>query len=217
MSVIVIVSFVDLDSNALIVGGEEVMAVNNKDKKTFALYPRGKPFLTKLSGTCNAVQGEPMVKTTESLIGEIRRGDAINIEGRWFRVSCSVGRGLEREQSHRSKPPLSVTSDKELSDKNVYFQPFTNEYIPLDRPYDGPSVSGKVAKRHGCSLDVRKLWTDTIIDMKRFRSDEDLEKELIQSKLITKPFVQQAALAPQQKEEQPETNKRKRPRYRAKK
>lgn len=78
----------------LMVGGEDVIACKNKDKKTFALYPRGKPFYTRLSGTCQVTRGRSLIKTSESLLNEIRRGDSICMTSNnsWYRVSCSVGK-----------------------------------------------------------------------------------------------------------------------------
>jgi hypothetical protein len=111
----------------MIVGGEDVIAYKNTDRKTFVLYPRGKAFITRLSGQVTARRGSNLIRTSENLQSEIRRGDAICIDRHWFRVSSLVGNGNMREQTQRSTAPLSVTSDKEMSDKNVYYESYTAE------------------------------------------------------------------------------------------
>ena len=42
---------VEADVMSLIVGGDIIAALNKVEFKSLVLYPRGKPFLTKLSGT----------------------------------------------------------------------------------------------------------------------------------------------------------------------
>jgi hypothetical protein len=86
----------------LIIGGE-VIACKNKAMKSFVLYPRGTPFFTilrlgslslspslslslsfslsLLSGTVTATPGNSLVKTSEDLSKEIRRGDALCVGG----------------------------------------------------------------------------------------------------------------------------------------
>lgn len=67
------------DCKEMIVGGEDVIAIKNTDKKTFVMYPRGKPFYTRLSGTITAKPNQFYVQTSESLLDEIRRGDAVSV------------------------------------------------------------------------------------------------------------------------------------------
>ena len=116
----------------MVVGGE-VIAVSNKDLKAKVLFPRNEPFLSKLSGTVTAIPGKQLVDTNQSLISEIKRGEAIKVDEYWYRISSSVGTGA---QNQRSIPPLSVSSDKEMSDRNVYSEIFTDKQLPLDGEFD---------------------------------------------------------------------------------
>ena len=43
---------IEADVNSLLVGGDIIAAVNRVEFKSLILYPRGRPFLTKLSGQC---------------------------------------------------------------------------------------------------------------------------------------------------------------------
>jgi hypothetical protein len=66
---------------------------------------------------------------------QIRRGEAIQIGGQWFRVSSAVKEGPLSEQPVRAQAPLSVVSLKELDKKNEldgYIRPFTDVKIPVD-------------------------------------------------------------------------------------
>jgi hypothetical protein len=64
----------------LIIGGD-IIACKNKAMKSFVLYPRGTPFLTILTGVVTAVPASSLVKTSQDLTTEIRRGDAICVGG----------------------------------------------------------------------------------------------------------------------------------------
>lgn len=81
------------DVKSALVGGD-IIAVRNRENKDMVLFPRGKKFLCKLSGTVTAVQDETAIATSESLLQEIRRGEAICIDGKdgrdWYRVSCAT-------------------------------------------------------------------------------------------------------------------------------
>ena len=67
---------------------------------------------------------------------QIRRGEAIQIGGQWFRISSAVKEGVSlAEQPARAQAPLSVVSLTELSDRNEldgYIRAFTEKKIPLD-------------------------------------------------------------------------------------
>ncbi|GAX28443.1 hypothetical protein FisN_4Hh366 [Fistulifera solaris] len=66
---------------------------------------------------------------------QIRRGEAIQIGGQWFRVSSAVKEGPLSEQPVRAQAPLSVVSLKELDKKNEldgYIRPFTDVKVPVD-------------------------------------------------------------------------------------
>lgn len=129
---------VDLDVNNLIVGGD-IIACRNRALKSIVLYPRGRPFLSLLSGSITAEPGKQAVSTTEGLIDEIRRGDAVGIgtdlaDFSWYRVSCKE-RGTK--QTERATAPLSVTSEVALSDKNKYCDTYDTSRLPLDGDFDG--------------------------------------------------------------------------------
>ena len=129
---------IDQDIQNLIVGGE-IIACKNKAMKSAILYPRGKPFFVPLSGTVTATPGRQGISTSEALMDEIRRGDAIGLGDvslglSWYRVSSNVGGG---KQAERATAPLSVTSETDLSDKNVYRDRFDAVELPLDGDYDG--------------------------------------------------------------------------------
>jgi hypothetical protein len=67
---------------------------------------------------------------------QIRRGEAIQIGGQWFRVSSAVRAGVPlSEQPARAQAPLSVVSLADLSKRNEldgYIRPFTVKHIPVD-------------------------------------------------------------------------------------
>jgi hypothetical protein len=87
----------------------------------------------------------------------------------------------------RAKAPLSVTSDKEMSKRNEYVEPFTARELPLDGDYDGDTTYTGKALRHGCSNDIRALWTQTAVHVKQFIDREQaLTAELLRHKLITR-------------------------------
>lgn len=109
------------DCQSLIVGGE-IIASKSSQKNCTTLYPRIRPFFTRLSGQVTAIPNLSSIQTTDDLRNEIRRGEAICVGNEWFRVSSNVREALER-----AKAPLSVTSSKELSDRNVYLQAFNEQ------------------------------------------------------------------------------------------
>jgi len=67
---------------------------------------------------------------------QIRRGEAIQVGGQWFRISSAVKEGVPlSEQPVRAQAPLSVVSLMELSKRNEqdgYIRPFGASKIPLD-------------------------------------------------------------------------------------
>jgi len=66
---------------------------------------------------------------------QIRRGEAIQIGGTWFRVSSAVKEGPLKEQPARAQAPLSVVSLQDLSKRNEidgYIRPFNEKKIPAD-------------------------------------------------------------------------------------
>jgi hypothetical protein len=68
---------------------------------------------------------------------QIRRGEAVQIGGQWFRVSSAVKEGPIKDQPARAQAPLSVVSLSELSKRNEqdgYIRPLNDKIIPTDAP-----------------------------------------------------------------------------------
>ena len=53
-----------------------------------------------------------------------------------YRVDSTIGSGNTGEQTQRSAAPPSVTLDKPLSDKNVYYNTYNAHKLPLDGDFD---------------------------------------------------------------------------------
>lgn len=177
------------DVMSLIVGGD-IIAVKNKELKSLVLYPRGEPFLSKLSGTVTATPtglNAHRIKTSVDLRGEIRRGEAIQVGDYWYRVGSSVG--SSQNQTQRSVAPTSVTSDREMSDRNVYIDPFNAETLPLDGDFEGSDTYNGVAVRHGCTLDIKTCWSKTLESLQPFHGEDTaLHRELVTLNLISRPL-----------------------------
>ena len=174
---------------SLIIGGD-IIACKNKEKQCLVLYPRGDRFFSKLSGTVTATPGQQCIVTSTSLCEEIRRGEAIKVDEYWYRVDSAIGSGSAGEQTQRSSAPPSVTLDKELSDKNKYYNTFTVKSLPLDGDFDGDREYSGVAVKHGCTNDVKDCWKKTVEGLKPFIGNEEaLQQELLALKLLSKPFT----------------------------
>jgi hypothetical protein len=66
---------------------------------------------------------------------QIRRGEAVQVGGQWFRVSSAVKEGPLSDQPARAQAPLSVVSLIDLSKRNEvdgYIRPLSSKIIPLD-------------------------------------------------------------------------------------
>jgi hypothetical protein len=66
---------------------------------------------------------------------QIRRGEAVQIGGQWFRVSSAVKEGPLKDQPARAQAPLSVVSLTDLSkrnDQDGYIRPLNDKIIPTD-------------------------------------------------------------------------------------
>jgi hypothetical protein len=78
------------------------------------------------------------VETDADPLGQIRRGEAVQVGGQWFRVSSAVRDGVPlSEQPARAQAPLSVVSLTDLSKRNEvdgYVRSFSSKVIPLDGP-----------------------------------------------------------------------------------
>ncbi len=112
----------------------EVIAVKHKEHNTVLLYPRGEKFLTELGGTVSVEPKSKVATTTEPLSVELRRGEAVRLGKQWVRVSSEVGTNCMR-----SMPPESVTSDRDMSSRNVYLYDFGPDHLqlPLNSAYLG--------------------------------------------------------------------------------
>ena len=55
------------------------------------------------------------------------------------------------------------TAPHRLASHRKYAKPFTSNTLPLDRPYDGPTVNNVVAYRIGASGDIRALWREVVM------------------------------------------------------
>ena len=151
---------VEKDLQMLITAGD-VIAIANSEDKDKILFARGESFLVELDGivslakkkknnTSNGDNGNdkaPEIVTVETDVDprkQIRRGEAINIGGQWFRVSSAVREGLPlHEQPVRAQAPLSVVSLQELSKRNEqdgYIRPLSVQLIPLDAPLSDTSI-----------------------------------------------------------------------------
>ena len=164
---------VETDLAMLITAGD-VLAISNSEDKDKILFPRGEAFLVELDGivalpkeegndykedasaTATATATTTATATSrtsrEVVLAEtdvdprkqIRRGEAINVGGQWFRVSSAVKEGVPlSEQPVRAQAPLSVVSLQELSKRNEqdgYIRPLTHQIIPLDAPLKETSI-----------------------------------------------------------------------------
>ena len=193
---------IEADCHSMIVGGT-IIAVKNKEFKA-VLFPRGQPFFTRLSGDIVATPGCSDLRTTADLRSEIRRGDAIRVgvSGDWYRVSSAAPSGRELD---RQTAPLSVTSERDMSDKNVYRDEFGPKTLPLDGDFEAYENEGQGqnsnedglfkggAYRHGASNCIRQLWGSTMADMNKIASRANnpeanalaLRRELAKLKLIS--------------------------------
>lgn len=106
----------------------------------------GEPDPDESTSASNGSVLPPPIKTMEAQItnvetdldpcSQIRRGEAIQIGGQWFRVSSAVKEGVPlSEQPARAQAPLSVVSFTDLSKRNEvdgYIRRFSNKEIPTD-------------------------------------------------------------------------------------
>jgi hypothetical protein len=108
-------------------------------------------------------------------------------------VATAIGTGAAAQQSERSTAPLSVTSDKELSSRNIYHDDFTTEMLPLDGDYDGEREYVGRAVKHGCTNDIKDCWARTAIELRKFGNDEkSLQSELLKLNLVSRPGTSMA-------------------------
>ena len=162
---------IEQDIQQCITAGDVICLPNAEDRDKI-LFPRGDVFLVELDGivtlppppeeettvpetaadallngaavlpTANANQVY-VVHTDVDPRRQIRRGEAIQVGGQWFRVSSAVKEGVPlSEQPIRAQAPLSVVSLTELSSRNEldgYIRPLTHQIIPLDDALSNPA------------------------------------------------------------------------------
>mmetsp|Transcript_22677 Transcript_22677/g.33142 ORF Transcript_22677/g.33142 Transcript_22677/m.33142 type:complete len:352 (+) Transcript_22677:58-1113(+) len=174
---------ISADIKDIILSGE-VMACKNSETRDTVLFPRGDTFLCPLSGTVSAVPGRQLVETSTDLRSEVRRGDAVRVSSSWFRIACAVS--TSGNQPARASPPLSVSSVKSLSARNVYVDVFSDTVMPLDGDYDGTEPFKGTVYKHGCTNDIRDKWHGTVDDIKKLRSETDLHAALLKLNLISR-------------------------------
>ena len=163
----------------------DIIACRNQETKDKILFPRYQSFLIPLSGTVTTIPSKNYVKTSSSLVSEIRRGDAIGIDRQWFRISSST-KANSLTEPLRSAAPLSVSSEKEMSSQNVYIEKFDEERLPLDAVFvsEEETEHQHKAYKHGCSNDIRAMWGATIEGMRNLIDDQAVERELVSLGLI---------------------------------
>lgn len=172
---------IEVDIERMLRTGEVVGIQNrnmsSKNNSGILLFPRRTLFLTALSGEVrpSADQREfvGILDSTEDLTKEIGRGEAIMLNGKWFRVSTRIEpRRPVSEQQEKAKRPLSVSAQAASStnqqvglSESEYTDPYTSRRITIDGPLpaskDGTVPQSMRAMRYGVSADLRELWTKT--------------------------------------------------------
>jgi len=104
--------------------------------------PSHPPGLTATNGNGAAIKQESstvpeyyMMETDMDPRNQIRRGEAVQVGGQWFRISSAVREGSLSEQPARAQAPLSVVSLIDLSKRNEvdgYIRPLSAKLLPLD-------------------------------------------------------------------------------------
>jgi hypothetical protein len=162
----------------------EIIACRNEETKDRVLFPRRYSYLTQLSGSMTVLPHKSYIKTSCSVTHEIRRGDAINIQDEWFRISSST-KSNSKSEPLRAVAPLSVSSEKEMSSMNVYIEKFDEGVLPLDDVFNCTEEMSTSAWKHGCTNDLRQLWSQTIDEMRHLNDNAAVEKELVALGIIT--------------------------------
>lgn len=153
------------DLDALITAGD-IMALHNTEDKDKVLFPRGEPFLVELDGIIVpplerkniAAKNEMMpprrpvycVETDSDPRSQLRRGEAVQIGGTWFRTSSAVKEGSLKDQPARATAPLSVVSLKSLSKRNHidgYIRAFNDTTIPLDSALPASAIKNLIQSK----------------------------------------------------------------------
>lgn len=221
---------IETDIDELIFSGE-IIAIPNKEAKDVVMFPRGRPFISKLSGDVTITLNSDVAVTSTDLRHEIRRGDAIEVGGVWYRVSGLL-------VNNRNRAPPSVSSTHDINTTHEFALKYTETSLPLSNPVaelppassivkseNGSSTSTSSATntatvasyKHGCSNDIRDRWVKSVDDIRIkeiVKDDRRLEDELLKLGLIKKDGVFSGLASGNQKRrlDDDNANKQKRPR-----
>eukprot|EP00532_Pseudo-nitzschia_australis_P002285 CAMPEP_0168197272 /NCGR_PEP_ID=MMETSP0139_2-20121125/21042_1 /TAXON_ID=44445 /ORGANISM="Pseudo-nitzschia australis, Strain 10249 10 AB" /LENGTH=582 /DNA_ID=CAMNT_0008121665 /DNA_START=230 /DNA_END=1978 /DNA_ORIENTATION=+ len=118
----------------------EPTASNSSANGNASAAPDDASSLSKEKNTALSLAARPVycVETDSNPVTQIRRGEAVQIGGTWFRVSSDV-KGHSKNQPVRARAPLSVVARRDiaLSKNNKldgFMQPFTSRVLPADAP-----------------------------------------------------------------------------------
>jgi hypothetical protein len=101
---------------------------------------------TNTGGTHKEKRKRPPIYCLETDIDpttQIRRGEAVQIGGQWFRVSSAVKDGPLKDQPTRAQHPLSVVSLTDLpkrNDQDGYIRPLSEKILPLDAALSATAI-----------------------------------------------------------------------------
>jgi len=138
-----------------------VIAMKETERNTVFLYPRGDEFFVPLSGTFSAKHGDPYVTTSRDVRQEIRRGDALKLCGKVYRVSVQPNGESSMDWLGSTKAPYSTSSveDSQRVPKHGFCYDFTANKLPIDPPFrETASLIDGQALKFGCTNDVRAVW-----------------------------------------------------------
>ena len=182
---------VEKDLEALITAGD-VIAWNNTEDKDKKIFPRGEQFLVELDGIVQIKDSARSVHTDVDPRRQVRRGEAVQVGGQWFRVSSAVKEGPLSEQPVRAQAPLSVVSLVDLNSRNEidgYIRPFTDRQLPLDgrlsesslkRLQEAKAAREKLVKlTHGRSLMGSNAQVSTTISLGKRPANKEAVEEAI--------------------------------------
>lgn len=149
------------DIERFIVSGQ-VLASQHQATHEVWLFGREGSYLVELGGKAGEATVDDdrvsLVGVSKDLRAEIRRGDAICINGEWRRVASRVSRG--DHQPKRAERPLSVSSTKDMHSANDYVDVFDEKQLPV-APSLEISPKGAMLFKFGCTNDVRAAWLET--------------------------------------------------------
>lgn len=98
------------------------------------------------------------VETDIDPCSQIRRGEAVQIGGQWFRVSSAIKEGPLKDNPARAQAPLSVVSLQDLSKKNEqdgYIRPLSEKILPVDHHLSDSTIANLQKARQARELLIR--------------------------------------------------------------